>query len=98
MSRVIFTIAYSIKPEARSAYEAHIARLKKHLTEAGKNYSVFEVKGKKDQYMEMFITGTVEEYDALEDDLNPETESLVSQIEEFVDGGGMKYTTYIEKF
>lgn len=98
MSRVLFTISYGIKPESRAAYEAHVARLKQHLTgTAGKNYAVFEVKGKKDQFMEMFITANAEEFDALEDNLDAEAEALIAGIEEFVDNGGMKYTTYIEK-
>jgi hypothetical protein len=98
MPRVLFTISYGIKPEARADYEAHVARVKNHLTTvAGKNYSVFEVKGKKDQFMELFITESVEEFDALEDNLDPESEALIARIEEFTDDGGMKYTTYVEK-
>ncbi len=98
MPRVLFTISYGIKPEAHAAYEALVAKLKNHLTSvAGKNYSVFEVKGKKDQYMELFITESVEEFDALEDNIDPESEAMIAQIEEFTDANGMKYTTYVEK-
>jgi len=98
MPRVLFTISYGIKPEARAAYEAHVVKLKNHLTTvAGKNYSVYEVKGKKDQFMELFITESVEEFDALEDNLDQESEALIAQIEEFTDENGMKYTTYVEK-
>ena len=98
MSKVITTITYAVKPEARAAYEKHCTQLKGLLTAAGKNYAVFEVDGKKNQFMEMFVTATEEEYEALEDSMTPEMESLISQIGTLVDKGGMKYTTYIEKF
>jgi hypothetical protein len=97
MPRVFFTISYGIKPEARDAYDALVTNLKNHLTTvAQKNYSVFEVKGKKNQFMELFISESVEEFDVL-DNLDPESEALIAQIEEYTDAEGMKYATYVEK-
>jgi hypothetical protein len=97
MPRVFFTISYGIKPEAREGYDALVTKVKNHLTTvAKKNYAVFEVKGKKNQFMELFISESVEEFDAL-DNLDPESEALIGQIEEFTDAEGMKYATYIEK-
>ena len=98
MSKVITTITYTVKPDARAAYERHIAQLKSLLAGAGKTYAVFEVEGKKNQFMEMFTTATEAEYEALEDGMTPEMEALISQIGALVDKGGMKYATYIEKF
>lgn len=98
MSKVITTITYAVKPDARAAYERHCTQLKSLLVAAGKNYGVYELEGKKNQFMEMFITATEEEYEALEDSMTPEMETLISQIGALVDKGGMKYTTYIEKF
>jgi hypothetical protein len=57
---------------------------------------VFEVKGKKNQFTEVFITNSIEEFDALEDNQDEKTEALVSRLEEFVDDEGMKYSTLIE--
>lgn len=98
MSKVMTTITYAVKPDARAAYEKHIAQLKSLLTAAGKDYAIFEVEGKKNQFLEMFVTATEAEYEALEDSMTPEMEALISQIGTLVDKGGMKYTTYIEKF
>jgi hypothetical protein len=98
MSKVITTITYTVKPEARAAYERHITQLKALLIAAGKNYGVFEVEGKKNQFMEMFVTATVAEYEAIEDGMTPEMETLISQVGTLVDKGGMKYTTYCEQF
>jgi hypothetical protein len=93
----MFTISYTIKPEGREAYLQLMGEMKKHfVTEAKKNYSVFEAKGKRNQFTEVFLTNSIEEFDALEDNQDERTEALVQKIEEFVDDGGMKYTTLVE--
>lgn len=97
MPRVMFTISYTIKPEGREAYLQLMAEMKNlFVTEGKKNYSVFEVKGKKNQFTEVFLTNSMEEFDALEDNQDEKTEALVRKIEEFVDDGGMKYNTLVE--
>ncbi len=97
MPRVMFTITYGIKPELREQYLEHIRKMRQHFTEsAKKNYSVFEVKGKKNHFTEVFITESIEEYEALEDNQDEATQALVSALETFVDGKGMKYRTLIE--
>lgn len=97
MPRVMFTISYGIKPEGREAYLELMEEMKKlFVAEGKKNYSVFEVKGKKNQFTEVFLTNSMEEFDALEDNQDEKTEALVRKIEEFVDEGGMKYNTLVE--
>jgi hypothetical protein len=93
----MFMISYGIKAELRDEYLALVTQLRDHLTTVGnKNYTVFEVKGKKNHFTEVFTTGSVEEYDALEDNLDEKAEQLESQLEQYVDDDGMKYTTLIE--
>ncbi len=97
MPRVMFTISYGIKPELREQYLEHVKQMKQHFTATGKkNYSVYEVKGKKHQFTEVFITDSVEEFDALEDNQDEVTQSLVSKLDQFIDREGMKYSTLIE--
>lgn len=97
MPRVMFTISYGIKPEMRDQYIALTKEMKDHFTTVGrKNYSVFESKGKKNQFTEVFITNSLEEFDALEDNQDEKTETLVRQLEEYVDADGMKYSTLVE--
>ena len=97
MPKVMFTISYGIKPEAREQYLALIKEMKQHLTQVGKkNYSVFEGKGKRNQFSEVFETANLEEFDALEDDQDEKTQQLISRLEEFVDDNGMKYSTLVE--
>lgn len=97
MSRVMFTISYGIKPEQRSNYLALIVETKSHLINIGKkNYSVFEVKGKKNQFAEVYVFNSEEEFEALDDNQDERTQDLLSKLEACVDDGGMKYTTTVE--
>ncbi|MGB2957424.1 MAG: hypothetical protein WBG01_03400 [Bacteroidota bacterium] len=97
MPRVLFTITYGVKPELRDGYLEFAREMKNHFRTVGqKNYSVYEVKGKKNHFTELFITETIEEFDALEDNQDEQTQELVSRLEGFIDNGGMKYTTLIE--
>lgn len=97
MPRVMFTISYGIKPERRDEYLSLIGQMREHLTNVSKkDYSVFEAKGKKNFFTEVFVTGSMEEYDALEDNLDEKAQSLVAALEGLIDDEGMKYTTLIE--
>ena len=71
--------------------------MRDHFTTVGKkNYSVYEVKGKKNQFTEVFITSSIEEFDSLEDNQDEKTEELVGMLDDLIDEEGMKYTTLIE--
>jgi len=97
MPRVMFSISYGIRPAERERYLGLVRELKQHVTTVGKkNYSVFEVKGKKNHFSEVFVTESVEEFDRLEDDQDEKTEELVARIQECVDEKGMRYTTLVE--
>ena len=97
MPRVMFTITYGIKPEHRDAYLDLARTMKEHFTAVGKkNYAVYEAKAKKNQFTEVFITNSMEEYDALEDNQDEKTEELVTRLEELIDDDGMKYSTLVE--
>jgi len=97
MPRVQFTITYGIKPELREQYIAFIKEMKEHFAALGtKQYAVYEVRGKKNQFAEVFMTETIEEFDALEDNQDERTQALVARLERFLDSEGMKYTTLIE--
>lgn len=97
MPRVLFTISYSIESQKREAYLQHVQTLKQHFASLGRtDYSVYEVKGKKNHFTEVFLAGSVEEFDALEDNHDEKAEELIRRLEEFVDKGGMKYSTMFE--
>jgi L-rhamnose mutarotase len=97
MPRVMFSISYAITADHRDRYLGLIREMKQHLASAGKkNYTVYEAKGKKNTFTEVFLTDSVEEFDALEDNQDERTQELVSKIEECVDTKGMKYSTLVE--
>jgi len=98
MPRVIFTISYEVYPEKREAYISLVKELKEHLAAIGQNnYSVFEQKGKKNHFSEVYIFDSVESYDHFEDNEDTKTEELFERLaREFIKGGKMKYTTLFE--
>ena len=98
MPRVIFSITYAIKPSARAEYLETIGALKNYLTiERGKDYSVFEVKGKANTFSEVYICKSMEEFDAIEDDSDDVTDQLINRIvNDFVKDGKTDYKTLIE--
>ena len=57
---------------------------------------MFETRGKKNHFTEVFITNSVEEYDTLEDNQDEKTEALIGKLDEFIDDNGMKYSTLLE--
>ncbi|HCV43404.1 MAG TPA: hypothetical protein DGH68_07955 [Bacteroidetes bacterium] len=93
----MFSISYAIKPESRDRYLVLIKEVKEHLTTVGKHdYSVFEAKGRKNHFTEVFIANSVEAFDALEDNLDEKAQELISSLESCVDEGGMRYNTVVE--
>jgi antibiotic biosynthesis monooxygenase (ABM) superfamily enzyme len=93
MGKVIFTISYEVKPERREDYLALSQEMRAYW--AGKDYSIFEQKGKKNVFSEVFIFASMEEYDQLEDQDEKMT-SLVERLESYLTNGKMKYTTLVE--
>ena len=97
MAKVMFTISYQINPDKRDEYLALSKELKEYLMGTkGKNYSIYEQKGKKNSFAEVFVCNSIEEYDRLEDDQDEKLEGLVQRLEGMLFNGKMKYTTLIE--
>jgi len=96
MAKVIFTISYDVHPEKRDEYLALAKEMKSHLAgNRGKDYAIYEHKTKKNSFSEVFVCGSKEEYDQLEDDQDEKTEELVSRLEGLLSNGKMKYTTLV---
>ena len=96
MSKIMFTISYDVRPEKRDEYLSLSQQMKEHLGRTnGKNYSIFEQKGKKNSFTEVFILNSMEEYEQLEDQ-DETTTQLVGELEQLLVNSKMKYTTLIE--
>jgi antibiotic biosynthesis monooxygenase (ABM) superfamily enzyme len=97
MPKVLFMISYGVKPELREQYLQFTSELKAYFAVPGRReYTICEVKGKKNNFTEVFTFPGMEEFDALEEQQNDATQALESKLEQFVDRGGMKYTTLVE--
>ncbi|OGU26998.1 MAG: hypothetical protein A2X66_09600 [Ignavibacteria bacterium GWA2_54_16] len=97
MPKVLLQISYDIDPEKRDQYLALVKEMKNHFRVARKkDYAVYEQKGKKNSFVEQFTSNSIQEFDALEDDLDEKSEELVNQLEILKKDGTSKYTTLSE--
>ena len=97
MPKVLLQISYDIDPEKREEFLALVKEMKAHFRQARKkHYAVYEQKGKKNSFVEEFTCTSLEEYDALEDDLDEKSEELVNRLESIVKEGRSRYTTLTE--
>lgn len=97
MAKVILQIAYEIDPEKRDEYLSLALEMKQHFKAAlKKDYSLYEVKGKKNSFVEQYVCGSMEEYEALEDDQDEKSEDLVNRLETLLKDGKARYTTLVE--
>ncbi len=97
MSSYILNISYSVKPSEREKFLELSRELKAHFAgELGKNYRIFEIKGKPNDFVEQFVCSTKEEYDNLEDDFTDKGEDLVNRLTDLIEGDSAVYSTMIE--
>ena len=97
MPKVLLQISYDIDPDKREEYLTLVNEMKTHFRQTRrKNYTVYEQKGKKNSFVEQFFCNSMEEYDALEDNLDEKSEELVNHLERMVKEGRAKYTTLTE--
>ena len=96
MGKVIFTISYEVKPERREEYLALSQEMKSYIAgNTGRNYTIYEQKGKKNHFSEVFLFNSLEEYDQLEDE-DEQISALVGRLESLLANGKMKYSTLLE--
>jgi hypothetical protein len=97
MPKVSLQISYEISPDKRDEYLSLTNELRNHFVgERKKSYRIYETKGRKNSFVEEFLCNSMEEYESLEDDMDENSEKLVSRLESMLKGGKAKYTTLIE--
>ena len=97
MSKVLFSIQYEILPEKRDEYLKVIRELKNLLSADGlESYSVYEVKGKTNNFQELYTFSSMEAYEAFDDDTNERINLLIDKINEISVDKSTKYTTLIQ--
>ena len=95
MGKVIFTVTYEVRPDKRDEYLALSQEMKSYLATNGKNYAVYEEKGKKNSFAEVFSYTSMEEFDQSEDE-DDKMLQFVGQLESMLANGKMKYSTLVE--
>lgn len=98
MPRIIFQINYDIDPDKRDGYLSTIKELQTHIREhSNKNYLIVEDKNKKNNFTELYICESEEEYENLENDTDDRTFDLTNKLfSEYVIDKKAKYSTYYE--
>jgi hypothetical protein len=97
MSKVLFSIQYEILPEKRDEYLKVIRELKNLLSADGlESYTVYEVKGKPNNFQEQYTFLSMEAYEAFDDDTNERINILIDKINEMSIDKSTKYTTLVQ--
>jgi hypothetical protein len=97
MAKVVLTMQYEVDEEKRQEYLAAVEKLKAHYA-ANQHvaYSVFEQKGKKNAFAEMFVAQSEDAFKQYEESEDEVADSLAQKIAEFSKGGKAKYSTLLE--
>lgn len=97
MSKVLFSIQYEIFPEKRDEYLKVIRELKNLLKADGlESYTVYEVKGKPNNFQEQYTFSSLEAYEAFDDETDERINILIDKIAEMSVDKSTKYTTLVQ--
>ena len=97
MSKVIFTVKYEIQEEKKVDFLDVIRELKNIVKADGlESYSVYELKGKKNLYKEIYQFESEETYDNYDDVADERTDILMNKLSDCLKTGSTEYLTLIE--
>ena len=97
MAKVIFSIQYEINPNKKEDYLGVVKELKSVLKAEGlESYSVYEVKGKANNYQEIYTFTSSEAFDQFDDDQNERLNILISKLSDLTVDNSTKYSTLYE--
>lgn len=95
MTKILFEINYNIYPEKREEYLKTIEELKNLIREnSTPNYFVFEDKKNPDNFTELFICESEEEYENIEDFEDERAMELTAKLfSDYIENKKVKYIT-----
>jgi len=97
MAKVIFSIQYEINSNKKEEYFGVVKELKNLLKAEGlENYSVYEVKGKPNQFQEIYTFSSSEAFDQFDDNENERLNILITKLNDLTIENSTKYTTLHE--
>jgi len=94
MSKVIFTVQYELDNSKIDEFHSVINELKNLLKAEGlEDYSVYEVKGKPNQYQEQYTFVSEEAFEAFDDNTDERINILVSKLNDLTVDHSVRYVT-----
>jgi len=98
MNRILFLINYDVYPEKRDEYISTMKELETHIkNNTEHNYMVLEDKARKNNFTELYICASEDEFEGLEDEMDDKIYGLTTKIlKDFVVGSKTKYSTFYE--
>ena len=97
MGKVIFSIKYSIIPEKRDDYLDVIRELKNLVKAEGlDSYSIYETKGKKNNFEEIYTFESEQAYEDFDDESDERVDILMTKLSDMIKQQSTNYTTLFE--
>lgn len=97
MSRILFSVKYSVIPEERERYLDVVRELKNLMKYDGLSlYSVFEHKNKKNNFEELYIFKSEEAFENFEEAENERIDILMSKLSELIEDHSTQFSTMYE--
>lgn len=97
MSKVIFSIKYEVLDDKLEEYHDVIRELKNVVKAEGlEDYKVFSLKGKNNQYEEMYTFENEEAYESFDDDPNERVDLLMHKLSDIIKPHTTQYSTLNE--
>ena len=94
MSKVKFTVQYEVDNSKKEEFKSVINELKNLLKAEGlEDYSVYEVKGKSNQYQEQYTFISEEAFEAFDDNTDERINILVGKLNDLAVKHSVKYIT-----
>jgi len=97
MSKVIFSISYSVYPDKIDKYLKKISYLKDLLSEENYQYSVYRDKKNPYEFEEIYVFDSEEDFEEFDDSANEEASAIIFEIvNNYVVDKKQNYKTLIE--
>ena len=97
MGKVLLSIRYEIQSDKKDEYLSVIKELKNVLkTDGLESYSVYEVKGKANNFEEIYTYSSAQSYEEADDSENERINILITKISDMTVDNSTKYSTLHE--
>lgn len=97
MGKVLFTIKYEILADKRNEYLDVIRELKLLLKAEGlESYNVYEVKGKPNNFEEIYTFSSAQAYDDFDDNPDERVNLLMDKLSDMIKQQSTQYVTLFE--